>query len=70
MTIPALHDAANDRPIAFTPVCRPAGGVPVCVHPAYRAYLSQATAAFAPVLREISGLSGAPVRVAEAGAWG
>ena len=67
VTIPALHDAANDRPIAFTPVCRPAGGVPVCVHPAYRAYLPQVTAAFAPVLREISGLPGAPVRVTEAG---
>ena len=67
VTIPALHDAANDRPIAFTPVCRPAGGVPVCVHPAYRAYLPQVTAAFAPVLREISGLPGAPVRITEAG---
>ena len=28
--IPALHDAANDRPIAYTPVCGPAAGVPVC----------------------------------------
>ena len=67
VTIPALHDAANDRPIAFTPVCRPAGGVPVCVHPAYRAYLPQVTAAFAPVLREISGLPGAPARIIEFG---
>jgi hypothetical protein len=67
VTIPALHDAANDRPIAFTPVCRPAGGVPVCVHPAYRADLPQVTAALAPVLREISGLPGAPVRITEVG---
>ncbi|MDX6336780.1 MAG: hypothetical protein QOG05_4120, partial [Streptosporangiaceae bacterium] len=67
VTIPALHDAANDRLIAFTPVCRPAGGVPVCVHPVYRAYLSQMTAAFTPVLREISGLPGAPARITEAG---
>ena len=67
VTIPALHDAASDRLIAFTPVCRPAGGVPVCVHPAYRGYLPPVTAAFAPVLREISGLPGAPVRVTEAG---
>jgi Virulence factor BrkB len=67
VTIPALHDAANDRPIAFTPVCRPAGGVPVCIHPAYRADLSQVTAAFTPVLREISGLPGAPARITEVG---
>ena len=70
MTIPALHDAANDRPVAFTPVCRPASGVPVCVHPAYRAYLPQVTAAFAPVLREISGLPGAPSRITEVGDTG
>jgi len=62
-----LFQSANDRLIAFTPVCRPAGGVPVCVHPAYRAYLSQVKAAFTLVLREISGLPGAPARITEVG---
>jgi hypothetical protein len=66
-TIPALHDAANDRPVAFTPVCRPADRAPVCIHPAYRAYLHDVAAAFTPVLREISGLPRAPARITEAG---
>ena len=65
--IPALHDAANDRLIAFTPVCGPAGGVPVCVHPAYRPYLDDVTAAFRPVLREVAGLPGAPARITQIG---
>jgi hypothetical protein len=47
-----------------------AGGAAVCVHPAYRAYLPQVTAAFTPVLREISGLSGAPARITEVGDLG
>ena len=65
--IPALHDAANDRLIAFTPVCGQAGRVPVCVHPAYRPYLDDVTAAFRPVLREVTGLPGAPARITEMG---
>ncbi len=65
--IPALHDAANDRPIAFTPVCGQAGGVAVCVHPAYRPYLDDVTAAFRPVLNEVTGLPGAPARIREMG---
>ena len=36
IVIPALHDAANDQPIAYTPVCGRAAGVPVCLNPAYR----------------------------------
>jgi hypothetical protein len=60
--IDALHDAANDQPIAYTPVCVPAGGVPVCVHPAYRGYLPDLTAALAPVLSTLAGLPGAPVQ--------
>ena len=67
VTIPALHDAANGQPIPFTPVCGHVGRVPVCVHPAYRAYLPEVTAAFAPALREVSGLPGAPVRITEVG---
>ena len=65
--IPDLHDAANDRLIAFTPVCSPAGGVPVCVHPAYRADLHDVTAAFRSALREVTGLPGAPTRITQVG---
>ena len=65
--IPALHDAASDRLIAFTPVCGQADGVPVCVHPAYRPYLDDVTAAFRPMLREVAGLPGVPIRVTEIG---
>ena len=37
--IPALHDAANDGLIAFTPVCSPAGGVTVwCTRPTGRTW--------------------------------
>jgi hypothetical protein len=62
--IPALHDAANDRPIPYTPVCGRAG-IPVCVHPAYRSYLPEVTAALRPVVAEIAGLPGAPVRATQ-----
>lgn len=63
--IPALHDAANDRPIPYTPVCGQAAGVPVCVQPAYQAYLPDVTAALRPVLGQTDGLPGAPVRVGQ-----
>jgi hypothetical protein len=65
--IPALHDGANDRLTGFTPVCGQAGGVPVCVHPAYRTYLDDVTAALRPVLGEVAGLPGAPARITEVG---
>jgi hypothetical protein len=65
--IPALHDAANDRLIAFTPLCGQAGGVPVCIHPGYRPYRHEVTAAFGPVMSEIAGLPGAPARITEIG---
>ena len=66
----ALHDAANDRPISFTPVCGRAAGVPVCLNPAYGRYLDDVTAALQPVLGEVAGLPGAPARVSQvAGAY-
>jgi hypothetical protein len=65
MVIPALHDAANDRPIGYTPVCAKAAGVPVCLNPAYRRYLAEAAAGLRPVLAEVAGLPGAPARVAQ-----
>jgi hypothetical protein len=63
--IPALHDAGNDQPIPYTPVCGQAAGVPVCVQPAYRGYLSDVTAALRPVLGQTDGLPGAPARVGQ-----
>ena len=65
MVIPALHDAANDRPIPYTPVCTRAAGVPVCLNPAYRRYLAEVAADLRPVLAEVAGLPGAPARVAQ-----
>jgi hypothetical protein len=67
MVIPALHDAASDRPIPYTPVCGHAAGVPVCLNPAYRRLLPDVTAALRPVLGEVAGLPGAPVRATEVG---
>jgi hypothetical protein len=65
VVVPALHDAANDRPIAYTPVCGRADGVPVCVNPSYRPELAGVTAALTPLVREWSGLPGAPARVTQ-----
>jgi hypothetical protein len=67
IAIPALHDAANDRPIRFTPVCSHAA-IPVCVNPAYASYLPATVTALEPVLSEIAGLPGAPSRISQAAA--
>jgi hypothetical protein len=64
VAIPALHDAASDRPIRYTPVCRNAG-IQVCVHPAYRPWLADVTAALRPVQTQIAGLPDAPARAAQ-----
>ena len=68
MVIPALHDAANDAPITYTPACGRAAGVPVCLNPAYRRWLPDVNAALAPVLAEVAGLPGAPVRATQVAA--
>jgi hypothetical protein len=68
VVIPALHDAANDVPITYTPACGRAAGVPVCLNPAYRRWLPDMTAALAPVLAEVAGLPGAPVRATQVAA--
>jgi hypothetical protein len=65
MVIPALHDAANDRPIAYIPVCTEAAGVPVCLNPAYHRYLAEVAADLRPVIAEVTGLAGAPARVTQ-----
>ena len=70
MVIPALHDAASDRPIPYTPVCGSAAGIPVCLNPAYRGIRADVASALGPVLGEVAGLPGAPVRAAQvAGAY-
>jgi hypothetical protein len=68
MVIPALHDAASDAPMAYTPACGHAAGIPVCLNPAYRRWLPDITAGLAPVLTEVTGLPGAPVRATQVAA--
>jgi len=67
IAIPALHDAANDRPLRYTPVCSRTA-IPVCLNPAYTSYLPATAAALTPVLNEIAGLPGAPARISQAAA--
>jgi hypothetical protein len=65
MVIPAVHDAANDARITYTPACGRAAGVPVCLNPAYGRWLPDMTAGLAPVLAEVAGLPGTPVRATQ-----
>ena len=67
IAIPALHDAASDRPIRYHPVCSHTA-IPVCLNPAYTGYLPAVTAALGPVLSQVAGLPGAPVRISQAAA--
>jgi hypothetical protein len=67
IAIPALHDAASDIPISYTAVCSQEI-VPVCLNPAYATYLPVVSSALAPVLDEVAGLPGAPVRLSQANA--
>ena len=67
IAIPALHDAASDQPVRYTPVCSRTP-IPVCVHPAYAGYLPAVTAAVGPVLTEFAGLPGAPARISQVAA--
>jgi hypothetical protein len=68
MVIPALHDAASDQPIRYTPVCGHAAGVRVCLNPAYQRYLPDVMTALSPVLGEVTGLPGAPAQAAQVAA--
>jgi hypothetical protein len=65
MVIPALHDAASDQPIRYTPVCGHADGAAVCLNPAYRSFLNDTTTALGPFFGEVAGLPGAPVRASQ-----
>jgi hypothetical protein len=64
IAVPLLHRAADDRARPYTPVCRPAP-IPVCLHPAYAAYLPAVATALDPVLHELAALPGAPVRISQ-----
>ena len=64
IVIPALHDAASDQPIRYTPVCSHTA-IPVCLNPAYAAYLPTVTAALGPELGQLAGLPGAPARLTQ-----
>jgi hypothetical protein len=68
IVIPALHDAASDRPFSYTPVCGQAAGISVCLSPYYGRWLPEVTAALGPVFSEMAGLPGAPVRATQVGA--
>jgi hypothetical protein len=67
LMVPALHDAASDRPIAYVPDCA-GSGFRVCLNPDYRSELAAVAAALAPVAREVAGLPGAPLRATQVGA--
>jgi hypothetical protein len=67
IAIPALHDAASDRPLRYTPVCSHTA-IPVCLNPAYASYLPATATALTPVLNEVAGLPGAPARISQAAA--
>jgi hypothetical protein len=67
IAIPALHDAASDRPLRFTPVCSRTA-IPVCLNPAYASYLPITAAALQPVLSQLAGLPGAPARISQVAA--
>ena len=67
IAIPALHDAAADRPLDVAPVCARTS-IPVCLNPAYSAYLPAITSGLDRALSEIAGLPGAPVRISQAAA--
>lgn len=67
IAIPTLHDAASDRPIQYTPVCSQTT-IPVCLHPAYAVYLPAVAAVLEPLLSEVAGLPGAPVRISQTSA--
>ena len=63
--IPALHTAASDKLITYRPACDGNSAIPVCLHPAFRAMLRPLAATLDPVLSQVAGLPGAPVRISQ-----
>ncbi len=68
VVIPDLHDAASNQPIPYRPVCR-GGAIAVCLHPAFKNYESDVTHALDPLLDQVVGLPGAPVRVGQVASY-
>ena len=64
IAIPALHDAAGNQPVRYTPACS-RSPIPVCLHPAYAGFLPAVTAAVDPELTEFAGLPGAPALISQ-----
>jgi hypothetical protein len=64
IAIPALHDAASNQPVSYKPVCSRTA-TPICLNPAYAAYLPTVTAVLEPVLTEVADLPGAPARISQ-----
>jgi len=67
IAIPALHQAASDRPIRYSPVCHHAA-IPICLNPAYAGYLPAVAAALEPALSQVAGLPATPARISQAAA--
>src|SRR5581483_7984798 len=64
IVISALHDAASGQAVRYAPRCSRTV-IPVCVHPAYSAFLPAVTAAMGAELTELAGLPGAPARISQ-----
>jgi hypothetical protein len=64
IVIPALHDAASDQPVRYTPDCSHTT-IPVCLNPAYSVFLPAVAAVLGPELTEVAGLPGAPARISQ-----
>jgi hypothetical protein len=64
IVVPALHNAASDRPTPYPPDCGHTA-IPICLQPAYRALLPDVTAALGPLLSQVAGLPGMPTRVTQ-----
>ena len=64
LVIPALRDAASGQLVRYAPRCSRTV-IPVCVHPAYSAFLPAVTAVVGPELTELAGLPGAPARLSQ-----
>lgn len=64
LRIPAIDNSlAGGAPIPYTPACSVSHGISgftVCVHPAYRPYLSRVTVALNQAVGELAGLPGVP----------
>ncbi len=64
IVIPALHDAASDQPLRYTPACGRTA-IPVCLNPAYSAFQPAVASVLGPELTELAGLPGAPARISQ-----